>query len=207
MPVNADKPHLWKEDLARSVDFYNDWFMSFAPEAYRKQREKQADVVEEAMEKTDYLRSITPDVLKSDPGILPMLRMTTAPPIARDRLIGLSYTTPNLVKSMEETRKHDPRVPPRMSEDQLQKELDQICEVLHEMVDRDICPWLGTDEVPTKRQLRRGPLFLLIDSVVLQQILSFATRKSGSSSASSSPGWRVEGTRRSPRPQFRASGR
>ena len=23
MPVNADKPHLWKPDIALSVDFYN----------------------------------------------------------------------------------------------------------------------------------------------------------------------------------------
>jgi len=31
MPVNLDKPHLWKGDVARSVDMYNDWFMHFAP--------------------------------------------------------------------------------------------------------------------------------------------------------------------------------
>lgn len=35
MAINRDKPHLWKADIARSVDYYNDWFMNFAPEAYR----------------------------------------------------------------------------------------------------------------------------------------------------------------------------
>ncbi|MFB2967555.1 hypothetical protein ACE1CD_01155 [Aerosakkonema sp. BLCC-F183] len=38
MPVNADKPHLWKSDIAQSVDFYNNWFIQFAPQAYRDTR-------------------------------------------------------------------------------------------------------------------------------------------------------------------------
>ncbi len=32
MPINADKPHLWKSDVERSIDFYNDWFIRFAPD-------------------------------------------------------------------------------------------------------------------------------------------------------------------------------
>jgi hypothetical protein len=27
MTVNLNKPHLWKADIAQSVDMYNDWFM------------------------------------------------------------------------------------------------------------------------------------------------------------------------------------
>jgi hypothetical protein len=27
MPVNLDKPHRWKEDIANSVDLYNNWFL------------------------------------------------------------------------------------------------------------------------------------------------------------------------------------
>jgi len=38
MPINSNKPHLWKTDVAQSIDFYNDWFLRFAPGAYRKQR-------------------------------------------------------------------------------------------------------------------------------------------------------------------------
>jgi len=38
MPINADKPHLWKANVEKSIDFYNDWFLRFAPETYRKQR-------------------------------------------------------------------------------------------------------------------------------------------------------------------------
>jgi len=38
MPINSDKPHLWKADVSQSIDFYNDWFIRFAPGTYRKQR-------------------------------------------------------------------------------------------------------------------------------------------------------------------------
>ena len=36
--INADKPQLWSQDIATSVDFYNQWFMKFAPRTYREQR-------------------------------------------------------------------------------------------------------------------------------------------------------------------------
>src|ERR1017187_7305686 len=29
MPINADKPHLWKADTRASVDQFNQWFMKF----------------------------------------------------------------------------------------------------------------------------------------------------------------------------------
>jgi len=32
--LNADKPRLWKGDIAASVDQFNEWFMRFAPEAF-----------------------------------------------------------------------------------------------------------------------------------------------------------------------------
>ena len=51
MAVNRDKPDRWKQDIAQSVDMYNDWFMRFAPEAYRTTRvqtELLSEVVYEA---------------------------------------------------------------------------------------------------------------------------------------------------------------
>jgi hypothetical protein len=32
MPINSDKPHLWKPDIAQSVDLYNDWFLRVPPD-------------------------------------------------------------------------------------------------------------------------------------------------------------------------------
>ena len=156
MAINRDKPELWKADIAQSVDYYNDWFMNFAPEAYRSQREGQTDLVEQVMSRADNLRRISPDLLRQHPLALQMLRMTTAPPLARDRLIGLAYVSPNLVKSMEGTQKCEPRLPPQMPQEQLQEQLERICEVIEEMVDRDICPWLETGEEPEREDIRRA---------------------------------------------------
>src|SRR5207247_772232 len=43
---------------------------------------------------TQNLTDISPGVLRANPTVLPMLRMATAPPIARDRLIGLAGVAP-----------------------------------------------------------------------------------------------------------------
>src|SRR6266498_679092 len=114
MKLNADKPHLWKADVERSIDFYNDWFLRFAPATYRAQRKVRTKEVQDAFELTDNLQTITPEFLMENPGILPMLRMITAPPIARDRLMGLSRTGRNLIKSMEGSDEPVGRIPPKM---------------------------------------------------------------------------------------------
>ena len=36
MPANLSDPSRWKEDIARSVDFYNDWFLNSAPARFAK---------------------------------------------------------------------------------------------------------------------------------------------------------------------------
>src|SRR4029077_18457822 len=49
MPINSDKPHLWKPDIQASVDQFNKWFMRFAPKAYRDTRIETTKHVEEAL--------------------------------------------------------------------------------------------------------------------------------------------------------------
>jgi len=41
--INANKPHLWKTDIAASVDQFNQWFMRFAPEAFLSTRLKTTE--------------------------------------------------------------------------------------------------------------------------------------------------------------------
>jgi hypothetical protein len=90
MPINADKPQLWKADSLESIDFYNEGFLRFAPTTFRQQRSLKAEEVAEALVITQHLRELTAELLKENPGILAMLKMTTAPPLARDRLVGLA---------------------------------------------------------------------------------------------------------------------
>jgi hypothetical protein len=102
MPINADKPHLWKADTRASVDQFNQWFMKFAPDAYRDTRKKTIERVEQGLKLTKDLTTIGPDVLKANPGILPTLRMSSCPPLDRDRLIGVADSTKNFVGCLEE---------------------------------------------------------------------------------------------------------
>ena len=156
MPINADKPHLWKADVEESIDFYNDWFIRFAPETYRKQRAITAKEVTRAFELTDYLRSITPDTLAKHPEVLPILRMACAPPIARDRLMGLARTSKSLIQSMEGTPETPPRIPPRMSKRDLQEHLKRISETVQELADRDLLVWLESNSEPEWEEIERA---------------------------------------------------
>ena len=64
MGVNLDKPHLWKKDVAASVDMYNEWFMRFAPKAFRDTRLKTTKSVEAALVATGNLTDIQPTLLR-----------------------------------------------------------------------------------------------------------------------------------------------
>jgi hypothetical protein len=152
MPVNSDKPNLWKDDIVRSVDLYNDWFIRFAPKAYRDTRVETTEQVETALQQTDNLANISPEVLRTHPSVLPMLRMATAPPIARDRLIGLSGASPNLVRSME----LDKRIPQRMSASEVTKDLRRIGAVISKLADKDILLWLDGRRKPSRQELHRA---------------------------------------------------
>ena len=103
MGINRDNPNLWKNDILQSVDLYNSWFMEFAPRAFRETRVTTASSVERALVDTSYLRNISVELLKNHPEVLPILRMSTCPPIARDRLVGLARVTKSLVENMEDT--------------------------------------------------------------------------------------------------------
>lgn len=156
--INANKPHLWKEDVERSIDFYNDWFVKFAPETFRTQRARTTGVVAAALEATQHLRQLTPEILAANPGILAVLRMASAPPIARDRLIGLAHVSKSLVASMEGKEGIPPRLPLRMPRERLLEELSRISDLLTELADRDLFPWLQTASDPTESQIDRSAL-------------------------------------------------
>ena len=154
MGINLDKPHLWKQDIIQSVDLYNTWFMDFAPKAFRETRVSTAKNVEEALKETNYLNSISPAILQRHPEVLPILRMSTGPPIARDRLIGLAGVSKNLVQNMEDSE--NPRVSPRMNCAQLITELQHISNIIIKMADPDIFTWLPKKRNPDETEIIRS---------------------------------------------------
>ncbi|MGH9455146.1 MAG: XamI family restriction endonuclease [Terriglobia bacterium] len=129
------------------MDQFNQWFMKFAPKAYRDTRKKTIGSVEQCLSLTQDLTTITPGVIEKYSAILPTLRMSTCPPLARDRLVGLADSSKNLVGTLEKGK-----VPPLLSPEVLAKHLHKIAEILSQMLDLDIFPWLEAKRRPTKEE-------------------------------------------------------
>lgn len=151
MNVNNNRPQLWKADVSQSVDFYNNWFLNFAPQAYRDARNEAINNVDAMLLATQNLYAILPTTVKANPEILSILRMATAPPIARDRLIGLARVSPALVKRLESGK-----LPSRMSNDIFDAHLAQIIEMIKRLLDVDIFPWLANKTTPEPVERRRA---------------------------------------------------
>lgn len=151
MPINSDKPDLWEADVAASVDLYNTWFIGSAPQVFRDARVRTTASVEDAFVHSRDLADITPAVLRAHPDILPTLRMATAPPIARDRLVGLGAIKKNVVMALESGR-----LPSRMKAPELNRELRSICRTISRLLDRDLLPWLEGGRAPTTQARDRA---------------------------------------------------
>ncbi|MDP9175466.1 MAG: XamI family restriction endonuclease [Planctomycetota bacterium] len=149
--INADKPHLWKADISASVDQFNRWFMTFAPQAFRFTRVKTTEHVKAALLATDDLRNLNSETLRANPSALPTLRMCMAPPLAVDRLIGLASANKSLIGSMEEGK-----LAVRMKPELLAEHLGSVCRVLVNLLDRDIFPWLDAKTIPTDHERDRA---------------------------------------------------
>jgi len=151
MAVNRDKPDQWKSDISESVDMYNDWFMNFAPDAYRSTRIQTTKDVEDTLKATRNLKDITPTIFRAKSAVLPTLRMSTCPPLAVDRLISLAGVSKNLVAKLEKGR-----IPPRMAAPTVDKDLKKIGDIIEKMADPDIFVWLSRQDSPTEQELYRA---------------------------------------------------
>jgi hypothetical protein len=154
MAINRSNPDRWKEDILQSVDLYNSWFMEFAPKAFRETRLSTAIRVEQALNATVNLTDISSELLKEHPEVLPILRMSTCPPIARDRLVGLAGVSKTLVESMEDSS--NPRIPPRIAAEKIEKDLERICGIIEKMADPDMFVWLNRANPATDVEVSRA---------------------------------------------------
>jgi hypothetical protein len=146
------KPNQWKADIVKSVDMYNEWFMKFAPRAFRETRTQTTKDVEVALRATNNLTKIDPSVLRENPGVLPTLRMSTCPPIAVDRLIGLARVSKGLVYRIENEKK----LPTRLTGSALDTELRKIGKIIELMADPDIFVWLNRSAPVRKEEIHRA---------------------------------------------------
>lgn len=137
MSINKRATELWKADVQKSVLFYNDWFLRFAPITYVTARKSAMSKVESAFSRTDFFRDITPAMILEHPESIAILRMSTTPPLARDRLSGLSDVPKQLVKSLEDGRRSGDET-----------EISRIVQVITRLLDREMLPWLARGDAP-----------------------------------------------------------
>lgn len=134
--INSDKIKEWKTDVERSVQQYNAWFLNTAPLAFRNERKAAVSWVDQLFGGTKCLSALNKDFIRSHPELVSILRMCTAPPIARDRLSGLSGVSKGLINSMESGKKS------KISDD----ELDSVLSVINQLLDVDLFENIAKDK-------------------------------------------------------------
>lgn len=154
--VNNRAIERWKADSAASVDFYNAWFLDFAPPSFRSAREDAVQKVEQAFRLTENGRRLDAATMLAHPQILAVARQLTCPPLARDRLSGLSGVSSSFLKRCEESDGAPlrPNDKPRM-----QAALD----VIAKMLDKDILTWLSDERAEPSAQRRNRAALVVAD--------------------------------------------
>ena len=153
MGVNRDKPDLWKADIAESVDLYNRWFLRFAPATHRKSRSGVTVDVQQAMLASNDLTKVTPNLLREHPSLFRTLRMSTCPPLAIERVAGLSGVSKTFVRNLE-----NGTLTFRVVDDILLKNLRAVIQTFKRLLDRDIFVWLDENRLPTEAERYRAAL-------------------------------------------------
>jgi hypothetical protein len=151
MAINLDKPHLWKQDTKTSVDYYNRWFMKFAPKAFRETRKVVTEEVEQAIEESNFFISLSTKLLYAKPHILRTLRMACCPPIAVDRLVGLADTSKSIIKVLEKGK-----LPLNIHSDEVTRHLKRIVGIISKLLDPDIFAWISDKRTPLRKEVYRA---------------------------------------------------
>lgn len=149
--INCQQFETWTADIKTSIAMFNAWFVQVAPQAYLDSKVLADQDVANLFTATSEMRNITPAVIKNDPSIIATLRMCTAPPIARDRLAGLTGAPPSLLNSLE-----GGQLPSAGKSAALDQHLESVCAVIDRMLDRALFDWLDGGHTPDKARLGRA---------------------------------------------------
>lgn len=143
LSINKKNVDQWKTDVQKSVLYYNEWFLKYAPSTYIRSRQEAIAKVETIFQKTDCLNTLSVNMLKEVPDAITILRMATTPPLARDRLVGLADIPRDFIKKLEEGA-----LPSKLSESQANLILGKIIAIVNKILDKDIMPWLEKKATP-----------------------------------------------------------
>lgn len=154
--ANMRQIEKWKTDSWESVEFYNQWFMEFAPIAFQTARKDTLKRVMSTLSLTKDFTELTSETILNTPQILSVLRMATAPPLAQERLAGLSYVSKSFLKSLE-----NGKLPKANTTTQLMELLNRLLKPIKAMLDKDLFPWLSDKSITPQQRNRSG--YILAD--------------------------------------------
>lgn len=147
MGINRNNVDGWKSDIEQSVDFYNQWFLQFAPATYREERKQAVKRVRKAFKATSDGLDLSAAALDVAPDMLTILRQMTCPPLARDRLAGLAGVPKTVVEHFEEGKKESSRC-----------KWKPVLAVIRKLMDVDLLPWTARGVAPTPSARQRAAL-------------------------------------------------
>lgn len=144
--INRTNPDSWKADTARSVEQYNQWFLDFAPRTFINAKEESARSVQSVFVQTNYLLDLSDSWLLAHGTAFKSLRQMCAPPIANDRLVGLSGVSSSVLKNLE-----DGKVPKQSALD-YPSAVASLSNTLMHLLDPQLFPWIVEGRKPTERE-------------------------------------------------------
>lgn len=147
--ANIERTYIWKSDSWKSVEFYNNWFLSFAPQAFRLARKGVMKNVMDAFENTNDLTNITVESVLEHPSMMEVLRMITAPPLAQDRLSGLSFSNKSILKALEKGK-----LPKDIESAKIA--IGKMIDVIEKMIDKELFPWMSRGRMISSQQRSRS---------------------------------------------------
>lgn len=153
MDINRKNPDKWNEDIQKSVAFYNNWFVNFAPPAFRNARKKSIAKVNDAFRRLRGLQDLDDELLIASPSLLPILRQMTCPPLASDRLAGLACVPTSVVKGFETGK---------AKQCTREEYASKIMDVIRDLLDVDLLSWIDKDRSPSALQ-RKLAAFVISD--------------------------------------------
>lgn len=136
--INQNNTEQWEKDIRESVNSYNDWFLDFAPSTFIEARKEARELVELVFQQTKGLEQLSISMLKAVPKATTILRMITTPPLARDRLGGLSGVSKSFIEKLEERKWEDGP----LQGNSFDEDLEHIVKVIKDYLDLELVPWL-----------------------------------------------------------------
>ena len=104
----------------------------------------------DTIEGLNYFRDISVETLISHPEYISVLRASTVPPLAIDRLAGLAGVSRSVMLALEEGR-----LPKRIAEARLHESVAGIVSIVSRLLDFEIFPWLKDDCRPSQQCIDR----------------------------------------------------